>query len=71
MSGSYFSSKNILNLADEDFFHWLGREAVLEELDATWLRVLNQLKTYDFSLLDEDILKGVYQELVDQRTGTT
>lgn len=67
VSGSYFSSKNILNLADEDFFHWLGREAVLEELDATWLRVLNQLKTYDFSLLDEDILKGVYQELVDPK----
>jgi hypothetical protein len=65
VTGEWFKSKNILNLADEDFFHWVGNTAVLNELEGWWLVMLNQLKTYDFSLLDEDILKGLYQELVD------
>jgi len=64
VTGNYFKSKRIQNLADEDFFHWVGEETVLASLEGTWLRVLNQLKTYDYALLDEDILKGVYQELV-------
>jgi len=67
VTGEWFKSKNILNLADEDFFHWTGNPSVLDELEGAWLRVLNQLKTYDFSLLDEDILKGLYQELVDPK----
>lgn len=68
VSGAYFKTKSIQNLADEDFFHWVGESTVLKSLEGTWLRVLNQLKTYDFSQLDEDILKGVYQELVDPET---
>lgn len=65
VNGSWFVAHNIRNLADEDFFHWTGHENVIVALEGQWLKVLNQLKTYDFSLLDEDILKGVYQELVD------
>ncbi len=67
VDGSWFIAKKIRNLADEDFFHWTGHANVQASLESWWLRVLNQLKTYDFARLDEDILKGVYQELVDPK----
>ena len=63
--GDYFESKGILNLAEKDFFHWIGKVNVLQRLEGFWLRVLNQLRTYNFDEIDEDLLKGVYQELVD------
>jgi type I restriction-modification system DNA methylase subunit len=65
ISGNHFQRIGILNLAEKDFFHWVGCPAVHARLEGLWLRVLNQLKTYDFAEIHEDILKGVYQELVD------
>ena len=65
IQGDFFERIGILNLAEKDFFHWIGHEKVLRHLEGSWLRVLNQLQTYDFDQIDEDLLKGIYQELVD------
>lgn len=32
-----------------------------------WERTLSQLETYDLARLNQDVLKGVYQELVDPK----
>jgi hypothetical protein len=59
---------NLLNLAEEDFFCWtlspsLGKEAV--EL----LRGLERhLMVYDLTKIDEDLLKELYENLVDRET---
>lgn len=65
--GTFFVRKGILNLVDDDFFHWLSLPDPATKLERTWLMVLQQLNTYDFSEIGEDILKGVYQELVDPK----
>jgi len=65
IQGEFFERIGILNLAEKDFFHWVGHEQVLRRMEGSWLRVLNQLRSYDFDQIDEDLLKGIYQELVD------
>ena len=34
-------------------------------MERSWLKVLHQLRSYDFSQIAEDLLKGIYQEAVD------
>ncbi len=63
--GDFFEYRNIENLADKDFFYWIERPEAAKQLEGLWLSILSQLKTYEFDALEEDILKGVYQELVD------
>lgn len=65
VKGDYFERKRLLNLVEQDFFQWIGRPAAARRLERTWLKLLNQLRSYDFTQIDEDLLKGVYQELVD------
>jgi SAM-dependent methyltransferase len=36
-------------------------------LRPVWERIIAQIETYDLSRLDQDVLKGVYQELVDPK----
>lgn len=67
LDGAFFVRNGILNLVDDDFFHWLSLPEPATRLERTWLMVLQQLNTYDFSEIGEDILKGVYQELVDPK----
>jgi type I restriction-modification system DNA methylase subunit len=65
LSGRYFQSKRLANLVDDDFFHWVRHtEAVLAP---TWERILSHLTEYDLSQIREDMLKGVYQQLIDPK----
>ncbi len=66
-SGSYFESKRLANLADEDFFHWIRAKEVEEVLASVWEMVLDTLLSYDLSRIHEDVLKGVYQQLIDPK----
>jgi hypothetical protein len=66
-SGDFFKRFKIENVVEDDFFHWVGKPAVLNSLMPEWERVLNQMLSYDLTRIDEDILKGVYQELVDPK----
>ena len=67
LSGRYFKSKRLANLVDDDFFHWIRQENAEKTLAPTWERVLSQLTEYDLSLIREDVLKGVYQQLIDPK----
>jgi hypothetical protein len=66
-SGQYFESKRLANLADEDFFHWIRTKEAEQILASVWERVLDTLLTYDLSRISEDVLKGVYQQLIDPK----
>lgn len=67
LSGRYFESKGIENLVEDDFFQWVRRRDAEEILAPVWERTLAQMQSYDLARLGQDVLKGVYQELVDPR----
>jgi len=66
-SGQFFESKRLANLADEDFFHWIRTPKAEQILAPIWERVLDNLLTYDLAMIREDVLKGVYQQLIDPK----
>lgn len=64
LSGKAFKEWGIENLFEEDFFVWILRAG--EEFCAEFSKELLQaLKSFDLRSLEEDVLKGLYQELVD------
>jgi type I restriction-modification system DNA methylase subunit len=64
LSGRYFESKRLANLVDDDFFHWIRNPQAEAILAGTWERILSNLTDYDLSQIHEDVLKGVYQQLI-------
>ena len=68
VTGTIFNQFNLKNFTDNDFFHWVATEKNLASLRKVFRIISSQLNSYDFTLVEEDILKGVYQELVDRET---
>jgi methylase of polypeptide subunit release factors len=68
LRGEFFKGQGIENFLEEDFFSWPARP----EAHATGILVARQLMNllykYDFSNLSEDVLKSLYEELVDPKT---
>lgn len=67
ISGRYFQSKRLANLVDDDFFHWVRHPDAENILAARWQTILSHLTEYDLSQVREDVLKGVYQQLIDPK----
>lgn len=67
LSGDFFKSKRLANLVDDDFFHWVRRPQAEEDLASAWERILSHLLEYDLARLNQDVLKGVYQQLIDPK----
>lgn len=62
LNGSAFKEWGIINFIEEDFFSWLGRH----EQGINIVRELVQrLSRFNMARMDEDVLKGIYQNLVD------
>lgn len=68
IKGTIFANLNVVNFTDNDFFHWVGSEHAFKHLKRAFRVISSKIDTYDFSNVDEDILKGVYQELIDRDT---
>lgn len=62
LEGRVFEKWNVHNFLEEDFFSWVARSD--EGIKAASV-LLERLASYDISTIDEDILKSLYQELVD------
>jgi type I restriction-modification system DNA methylase subunit len=67
LSGEFFQAGGLANLVEDDFFQWIRSKAGRSVLLPVWERMIAQIETYDLSRLDQDVLKGVYQELVDPK----
>lgn len=65
LTGEYFRSWSIQNLVEDDFFQWMTNANAIDALSTSWEKLLGQLSGYDLSDISQDLLKGVYQELVD------
>ena len=68
LTGHAFQKLNIERFSEDDFFHWVVSERYFKKLRPMFKELNRQLSEYDFSVVREDILKGVYQELIDLDT---
>lgn len=68
LEGQFFKNRGIENFLEEDFFSWPARgEARAVGIEASRL-LLGPLRNYNLRELSEDVLKSLYQELVDPKT---
>lgn len=67
ISGDIFSEWGIYGFLEEDFFSWISKESIKEQGLKFVMDLLERLKRYDLTQLEEDVLKGLYQELVDPK----
>ena len=65
LSGEAFTALNVANFVEGDFFYWVSTPEFFRQLAPTLRELYNQISEYDFTDVEEDILKGVYQELID------
>ncbi len=68
LNGSVFEHLNIERFVEDDFFHWVAGNAYFKKLRLMFRELNWQLTQYDFVDVKEDILKGLYQELIDLET---
>lgn len=68
LDGSVFDKRNIRNFVDHDFFHWVRSGRSFRNLKKTFRLIAQEISAFDFSEVEEDVLKGVYQELIDLDT---
>ncbi|MEW5722632.1 MAG: N-6 DNA methylase [Thermodesulfobacteriota bacterium] len=68
LSGRFFKRQGLENFLEEDFFSWLGRSesGTVGAETVGWL--LSLFNNYNLRELSEDVLKSLYQELVDPAT---
>jgi hypothetical protein len=68
LEGSIFHRYNIRNFVDNDFFHWVKSDKNFHNLKKVFRVLSQEISTFDFINVEEDVLKGVYQELIDLDT---
>ncbi|MGI8470447.1 MAG: Eco57I restriction-modification methylase domain-containing protein [Pyrinomonadaceae bacterium] len=68
VDGTIFQKLNIANFVENDFFHWVKTDVSFRALKKVFRRIAQELSMFDFQNVHEDILKGVYQELIDLDT---
>jgi hypothetical protein len=67
LQGTFFENQGILNFLEEDFFSWVGRNPTIAVTQRIVPPLVNLLFTYNLRELSEDVLKELYQSLVDPR----
>ncbi|MFZ2322311.1 MAG: N-6 DNA methylase [Ignavibacteriaceae bacterium] len=68
LDGSIFYKYNIRNFVDNDFYHWVVSDRNFKSLKKVFRLIAQEISFFDFDKVDEDVLKGVYQELIDLDT---
>ncbi len=68
VSGEVFRGRGFVNLVEEDFFSWVLAADVRDEVVVLLRGLLQPLSIYDPSRINEDLLKELYQGLVDPET---
>ena len=67
LGGLYFQSRRVANLVEDDFFQWT-RIPSRTSANPIWLALTEHLSGYDLRSVPEDILKPLYEQLVDPDT---
>jgi len=67
LEGQFFKEQGIENFLEEDLFSWIARGDIRENGIELCRRLYNLLAKYNLRELSEDVLKSLYQELVDPK----
>jgi len=65
ITGAFFSSHNLPNLAEPDFFSWALDTEIEHDFVGFLFLLEKYINRFKFDNVGEDILKEIYQELVD------
>jgi hypothetical protein len=68
LNGSAFQQFGISNIAENDFYSWVLLPEIRDEALPAFFVLINHLIVYDLSRIDQDLLKQLYQNLVDPST---
>lgn len=68
LQGKIFREYGVDNFIEEDFFSWLAREQAVQVGIGVVRGLFSILQSYNLRELSEDVLKSLYQELVDPET---
>ncbi len=68
LEGSIFKKFQVANFIENDFYRWVINPKYFWDLRPAFRRIATKISDYDFSNIKSDILKGVYQELIDLET---
>jgi hypothetical protein len=68
INGKLFQREGILGYIEDDFFAWLARPEAQHAGIEMMRYLFSLMASYDFKRLTEDVLKSLYQELVDPAT---
>ncbi|MFQ6093438.1 MAG: class I SAM-dependent DNA methyltransferase, partial [bacterium] len=66
ISGKYFTAKGIANFLEEDISLWLLSPKIEDRSLALFCSIVEVLAYYDFSEIDEDIFREIYEEIVER-----
>ena len=67
IQGTFFEKQQIMNFLEEDSFSWVARAPVMSYTQGIISRLAKLLSSYELSELSEDVLKELYQALVDPK----
>jgi methylase of polypeptide subunit release factors len=67
IEGTFFEKQRITNFLEGDFFSWVGQPDVMGVTQRIASHVVSLLLTYQMRELSEDVMKELYQELVDPK----
>ena len=67
IGGKYFTAKGITNFLEEDISLWLLSPEIEDKSFTLFCPVVEALANYDFSKVDEDIFREIYEEIVERK----
>jgi len=67
IQGTFFEKQQIMTFLEEDFFSWVACAPIVSCTQKIASRLANLLFTYQLRELSEDVLKELYQTLVDPK----
>jgi type I restriction-modification system DNA methylase subunit len=65
LTGEFFQEQGIQNLAEPDFFSWALDTVAETKFTEVFHAIFRRLEEFDWTKLEEDLLKMLYQELID------
>ena len=68
VNGEAFHKHGVSNIGENDFFAWLMMTAIRKASVDMLLALSAELQVYDLSVVRQDLLKQLYQDLVDPET---
>ncbi len=68
LKGTIFQKYNVENFVENDFYQWVTVDKYFQRLRRYFGKIADKISEYDFTNVQSDILKGVYQHLIDLET---